>query len=300
MSGDGKDATVEQERVEPNLDLLGPEEAFEDKPEEAEPEATEQPETEQPEATDEQPSEEVSQGEPESQPEKDQKPDLSQQWDKQLQRISQAAATFEKAAQAFNSNPSDEGRERAERAKSKLDELLEQSDIELDAVKGVRTMAGELKTLSEKATESSEQSEAKIGEVAKRQQRVEEQLFELRFRQTNPDIADRFDKLRETLAEQVKPIAEKGGGQIPEAVWNHIVETHWNQIVEGAKKELESKRSESDKGADKEPAKAPKPRGTQPIQSKSGASRQSPKDQEARLEELLDRAYASYTGGDAG
>jgi len=234
------------------------------------------------EADDEQTSDDDADEDGQNQVEPDYEAQRRELWDKELQAVQQRMAAHEQAMQRFATDPTPENREKVEKAKSRIDELLEQPDDDLDPYKGVKTVAEETRRMQQEL----EQTRAQLQQFVQSQQqsvaKQAEQVAELKFAKAHPDLADRYGDLRQELVKRLKPIAVEGGGQIPDATWNRIVNTEWEGIV------IDALASVAPPKADVTPEeKVEKPKGTTPVQTKSGGKKKPPKGSDASYKEAL-------------
>ena len=218
-------------------------------------------------------------------------PDIEAQrrdlWDKELQAVQQRMAAHEQAMQRFAENPTPDNREKVEKAKSKIDELLEQSDDDIDPYAGVKTVAEETRVMRQELEQTRAQFQQFIQAQQQSSAQQAEQYAELKFAKAHPDLADKYGDLRQELVKQLKPIAVKGEGNIPPAVWDDIVAEKWSSIVSGAEAAAVPPKADvtPDEGV-------PKPKGTSPVKTKSGGKKKPPKDSSASYAAALDSLVA--------
>lgn len=220
------------------------------------------------------------------------RPQVNDQWDKTLQRLQQATATFERASQRLEADPTPQNVKAAEKAKSRLDQLLEAKDDDIDPYAGLKVVAGEFKGHAQKIEREHGESRQALASLQAGQQALQEKLYRMEWAAQHPTLADKYDSIVEKVREKVKPIAEAGGGRIPQPVWDQIVAEKWEATVA----EFESASTEPAAGSVPVATPIEKPRATQPVKSRSGAARKPVEDSNSRYQSALDKMWTNLRG----
>jgi hypothetical protein len=232
--------------------------------------------------TDDAPGEEVDDT-PETEPEK---PDLHELQAKELQRFQQLNATLEKQLADHEANPTPETQAKIEKTRSRLDDLIEQGD-EVDPYKATRTLAEEGKAQKELLTQLQEAVQNTAGASSQQVAQLQRQMHRLQFQIANPDLGERYDELMRQAAEEVDKVfgaPPANASPAVAAMYEKADAAALARIVAEAKSKAEQ--ADSQPATDTAPPPK-KPVATQPIKTKSGASKRPAKTPEQREAEWI-------------
>lgn len=212
----------------------------------------------------------------------DPKPNKQDLIDKELQRIQQARATYEREIAALQKNPSEKQAERVEKARSRLDAILEAGD-NVDPYRAATDLANEVKIDRDRFERMNQQFEAYQREMDERQAQLEAQNARLNFALDYPELRGRYTEFVQKAQQSVEE-------QLGDAIGGLTAEAY----VRLANRELVRMAKEASGGGDKakpkaEPIKdtAKKPKAATVLQTKSGNSVKPPVDRETLGEQLL-------------
>lgn len=265
------------------MSLLNPNPAIEPEPEAPVEDAAEDEvvdEVEQP--------EELPADEPQSDPQAEHK-DLM---DKEVQKLQQLRATYEREIAALQQAPTERQVERVEKAKTKLDKYLESTDV--DPYQGVADIAEEVMADRGKVEQLLQQFEAQARAAEERAIRQEAELAQMRFTVDYPELRGQYSAIQQKAHDS---LAEKLGTTINTIDAESYVALVNAEFIDIAKREAEAAAAPAPpapKPEIKDTAK--KPKATNLVKSKSGAKVATPQDSDARGEELLQQLSQDMFG----
>ena len=190
--------------------------------------------------------------------------------------IRKAAATFENAANRLRNTPSDQNLMAAEKAKSKLDQILERDDTndELSAMPGgqlVKTVAEQVQQqqsdLESVVTYIQRQAESNQADLATLQERQRRADFDSQF----PDLTGRYDEMTQKTLTNLQQNPPPGAGSIPSGLWDYIVSNTFSQVVEDEIVRTASGKptAQTGKSTGKSTASVKRPKATSSVKTKS-------------------------------
>lgn len=262
---ENEEAPIEGQQEESALDRL-PENLTDAFSEEDAPEATEQPE--QPEeapteptdgAADTPPAESGDVTDPPEEPD-----ELHQRQIAAIERIERAAATYENAANRFRNNPTPENQRAAEKAKSRLQELHEADDLDLEPGKHIKTVASEFEGYQRQQGETQAQYDQRLAYLEQQNAYLIEQSVRRDFESQHPGL--KYDEVVQQARQRVDALLEGVQGQIDPVFYNRVAEREWRAVIDAAKAKVPAP------AAPKPDTPVKTPKHTQPIQSSSNSS----------------------------
>lgn len=220
-------------------------------------------------------------------PQSDPKQDLI---DKEVQRLQQLRATYEREIDKLQKNPSEKQVERVEKAKSKLEKFLGEADV--DPYSAPREIAEEVLADRGRVEQLLQQFEAQQRAAAEREARQQAEMARLRFEVDHPELKGRYIEFANKVSESMLEEYGEDLRDMPENVYVKLANREFNRLIkEAAPKEEKPKE-------DKPPAdSAKKPKATRPVKTKSGGTVQSPQDSEAKGEALISQIHQQFFGG---
>lgn len=210
----------------------------------------------------------------------------SQLMDKEVQKLQQLRATYEREIAALQDKPSERQVERVEKAKTKLDKYLDDKDV--DPYQGVTDIAQEVMADRGKVEGLLQQYEADRKAADERAIRQESELAQMRFTMDFPELKGQYrsiqQKAHEALVGKLGDVAQTIDAQSYVALVNA-------EFVDIAKREAEAAKPKTEPEAPEPKVKdtAKKPKATNIIKSQTGTKVAPPQSDEAKAEELLSR-----------
>ena len=251
-----------------------------------EPEVVSEPE--EAEVVDEVVEEEVEQTELPAETQSDQK--HNELIDKEVQRLQQLRATYEREISKLGEAPTERQVERVEKAKTKLDKYLESSDV--DPYQGVTDIASEVMADRGRVEQLLQQYDADRRASEEREIRREAEIAEMRFAMDYPDLKGQYGQLA-TKANEA--LLDQLGTEVNELSPQAYVKLVNHQFVRLAKEAAsQAKPKEPEKTPIKDTAK--KPKAAKIINTKNGTKADSPQSSEAIGEDLIDKLHQSRFG----
>lgn len=245
---------------------------------ETEPEPT--PEPDEPDS-DEEPQVEPEQVADEPEPEPDFNAELREQQHRLIEAQRKAAETWENAVNRFKNNPTDQNAAAAHKAKSKLDELLEQSDDDIDPYQATKVIGGEVKNLSEKL--SDENIDRMVNERVERKLR-EFQTVQVQHQQARSKFEQEHGVTFTDYEAAVRQELAGIDGKVSDEAWSTAVNAVTPYVIERLKS---AKVTPKDDPPPKTEVK--KPIGTNPVKTKASApnKKETAQERDKRMESLL-------------
>ncbi len=220
---------------------------------------------------------------PAEEPQSDPKPSTSDLMDKEMQRLQQLRATYEREISKLSEAPTERQVERVEKAKNKLDKYLETQDV--DPYQGVSDIAEEVMADRGRVEQLLQQFEATRRESEEREIRHQAELAEMRFTMDFPELKGQYSqiaqKANEALYEQLGDTAE----QLNPEAYMKLVNREFVRIAKDAAEAAKPEQPEKVKNQIKDSAK--KPKAANIIPNKNGSKADAPQSAEARGEALL-------------
>ena len=251
-----------------------------------EPEVVSEPE--EAEVVDEVVEEEVEQTELPAETQSDQK--HNELIDKEVQRLQQLRATYEREISKLGEAPTERQVERVEKAKTKLDKYLESSDV--DPYQGVTDIASEVMADRGRVEQLLQQYDADRRASEEREIRREAEIAEMRFAMDYPDLKGQYGQLAQRANEA---LLDQLGTEVNELSPQAYVKLVNHQFVRLAKEAAsQAKPKEPEKTPIKDTAK--KPKAAKIINTKNGTKADSPQSSEAIGEDLIAKLQQSAFG----
>src|SRR5690606_1995327 len=199
--------------------------------------------------------------EPENQPDTSVSDELVAKWERAIETMQQAAN------RALN-NPTEQNVKAAEKAKSKVEKLIENEDLDLDPAKAIRDIASETLDYQKKSGETQKQYELRLEAYGKQIAALSEQLYRSQFATMYPDLAGRYDELKQqafndATVKQAYELAKNGDAnaqQLFQILWQE----KWNQVVQKASATKAKPEGKVEKSA----------KGTSPLKSRAGQAQE--------------------------
>ncbi len=216
-------------------------------------------------------------------PESDPKPDHSDLMDKEVQKLQQLRATYEREIAKLASAPTERQVDRVEKAKSKLDKYLDDADV--DPYKGVTDIASEVMADRGRVEQLLQQHEADRRDAEEREFRLSRRMAEMQFAMDFPELKGQYSALEHQANEALLEQLGDTVADLNEEAYTKLANREFLRLAKDA--------VEAAKPAEKEPEKAPiqdtakTPKAAKIIQSKNGSKAEAPKSSEAIGESLL-------------
>lgn len=135
----------------------------------------------------------------------DQKPEHNDLMDKEVQKLQQLRATYEREIGKLQNAPTERQVERVEKAKTKLDKYLEATDV--DPYQGVTDIAEEVMADRGRVEQVLQQFEAERRAAEEREIRRESEMAQMRFNMDFPELKGQYNdiaqKVNDSLMEQL-------------------------------------------------------------------------------------------------
>ena len=224
----------------------------------------------------------------------DPRPDKSDLIDKELQRIQQARATYEREIDKLQANPTEKQADRVEKAKGKLDSILEASVNDIDPYQGVSDVAGEVKADRDRVERLLQQQDADRKAYEERVARLEAQNAQMQFAMDYPDLRGRYNELAGKAHEALVESVGDEVYELPAHTYTKLANREFMRLVKEASGNVAAS-PEKEKKAISDTSK--KPKAANIIKTKSGNSVKPPEDREAAAEKLLQQMGGEYFGG---
>lgn len=203
--------------------------------------------------------------------------------DKEVQKLQQLRATYEREIQRLGDAPTERQVERVEKAKSKLDKYLATSDV--DPYQGVSDIAEEVMADRGVVEQLLQQYEADRRAAEEREIRHQAEMAEMRFAVDYPELRGQYrsfaQKANEALIEQLGDSVSRLDGE----AYTKLANREFMRLVKDA--------TEASKQVDEQPAKQPikdtakKPKAAKIVTNKNGSKAETPQSSEARGESLI-------------
>lgn len=189
-------------------------------------------------------------------------------WDKQLQIVQQLSATLERQLKSSEASGSMSAKDaaKAEKAVSKLAELLESRkdfDPYEDAKSGFMAVEEEL----QKRDALIEKMAAEVDALKKASRQNEQSLVETRFDKHYPELAGRYGELAKKAAEYAERIVGDDRSETANRLWERLAAERLTEIAEAEKTRATAQAEPKKKSA---PVKKAKPKARPKV---SGAAR---------------------------
>lgn len=251
-----------------------------------EPEAVSEPD--EAEVVDEVVEEEVEQTELPAETQSDQK--HNELIDKEVQRLQQLRATYEREIADMQKNPSEKQVARVEKAKTKLDKYLESSDV--DPYQGVTDIAGEVMADRGRVEQLLQQHEADRRAAEEREIRREAEMAEMRFTVDYPELRGQYrDIVQKANDSIVSKYSEQFIAELTSGGYIELANREFRKIA----KEAASQASPAEpKAPIKDTAK--KPKAAKIVNNKNGTKAETPQSSEAVGEDLIAKLQKSAFG----
>ena len=229
-------------------------------------EPTELPEDEQAETPD----------EPQSDPRRD---DLI---DKEVQRLQQLRATYEREIAKLGEAPTERQVERVEKAKTKLDKYLDSSDV--DPYQGVTDIAGEVQADRSKVEQLLQQFEADRMASEEREIRREAEMAEMRFGMDYPELKGQYRQIAQKANEALLDQIGDDVADLPPQTYVKLVNREFLRI---ANESAKATKPVAEKAKKPITDTAKKPKAATIVTNKNGSKSEPPMTSEARGESLI-------------
>lgn len=201
------------------------------------------------------------------------------------QRLSRGVETLINAQNRFNNNPTPQNEAGQQKAESRLRAILDQSDIDIDAVPALKSLANEVLDQDRKMGETQAQYDSRLARMEQMLQTMQaEQQYRSTFDKQYPELSGRYEELKQQAFKGLEDAAQKAYASNDPMViemFQGRYADRWNSLVEKEASKIKSK---------KESSPTPKPKGTSPVKGRAG---QASRSQPARS--LAERIY----GGDS-
>ncbi|MDB4261458.1 hypothetical protein N9878_01185 [bacterium] len=215
-------------------------------------------------------------------PQSDPKPDRSDLIDKEVQRLQQLRATYEREISKLGEAPTERQVERVEKAKTKLDKYLESADV--DPYQGVADIASEVMADRGKVEQLLQQFEAERHAAEEREIRHEAEMAEMRFTMDYPDLKGQYrqiaQKANEALYEQI-------GDDVADLTPQAYVKLVNREFLRIAKDAVQVSKPVAEKAKKPITDTAKKPKAATIVSNKNGSKSEAPKTSEAVGESLI-------------
>lgn len=206
---------------------------------------------------------------------------IADQTDKALQKLQQLTATYEREMRKFAEKPTERQAERVEKAKSKLDAIIE-SGADVDPYKGIVDVADELRVDRGRQEALLQEFEAHRRATEERQAQLEAQNARLQFALEHPELKGRYQEFAQKAHEAVEEIFGESTYQLDPTVYLPLANREFARLV---------KEASGNVAADQKPAKASDsartPKAATVLKTKSGNSVKPPESREATYAKLL-------------
>lgn len=225
---------------------------------------------------------------PADEPQSDPKPKTGDLMDKELQRVQQLRATLEREVEKLAKTPTEAQANRVEKAKSKLDKYLGETDV--DPYSAPRDIAEEVMADRDRVERLLQENEAYRREVHERQAQLEAQNARLQFAVDYPELKGRYTEFAEKAHQA---LVDEIGDEVYELrpqVYTRLAGKEFMRLV----KEASGSVAAPTKPAVKDTAKTPK--AATILNNKSGNSIKPPEDPAVKAEALLARMGQEYFG----
>lgn len=251
-----------------------------------EPEAVEEVEDEVDEVEDEQ-QELPEDDEPQSDP----KPDHNDLMDKEVQKLQQLRATYEREISKLQQAPTERQVERVEKAKTKLDKYLESTDV--DPYQGVTDIAEEVMADRGRVEQIIQQFEAERRAAEEREIRRESEMAQMRFNMDFPELKGQYNNLAQKANESLMEQLGDDLSELPPQAYIKLANREFMRLAKEAVGQAKPAGVES-----KTPIKdtAKKPKAAKIIPKQNGTKVESPKDSIAVGEDLIANLHKEMFG----
>jgi len=230
---------------------------------------------------------------PAEEPQSDPKPEHSDLMDKEVQKLQQLRATYEREIAKLSQAPTERQVERVEKAKTKLDKYLETQDV--DPYQGVSDIAQEVMADRGRVEQLLQQYEADRRESEEREIRHQAELAEMRFTMDYPELKGQYSviaqKANEALLDQLGDTVNELN---PEA-YVKLANREFVRIAKEAAEAAKPAQPEAEKPSIEDTAK--KPKAAKIIPKNNGTKADTPQSSEALGESLIADLTKEMFGG---
>jgi hypothetical protein len=209
--------------------------------------------------------------------------------DKEVQKLQQLRATYEREISKLGEAPTERQVERVEKAKTKLDKYLESSDV--DPYQGVTDIASEVMADRGRVEQLLQQFDADRRASEEREIRREAEIAEMRFAMDYPELKGQYGQLAQKANEA---LLDQLGTEVNELSPQAYVKLVNHQFVRLAKEAASQAKPKEPKASIKDTAK--KPKAAKIINTKNGTKADTPQSSEAIGEDLIAKLHQKAFG----
>lgn len=177
-----------------------------------------------------------------------------------VEELRKTSATWQNAVNRFNNNPTEQNRQAAEKARTKLDELMDRDDLDLDG-SAIKTLAGELQSSQKQQGETFAQYEQRTAQLEQELASLREREVRREFEKQHPDL--NYDQLVQQVQQELASVQQMVASSTDPStaqLYRELAAQKWQAAVQKASQSKAKPKTE----------KPAKPKNTSPVKGNGG------------------------------
>ena len=203
--------------------------------------------------------------------------------DKEVQKLQQLRATYEREIKKLGEAPTERQVERVEKAKTKLDKYLEAQDV--DPYQGVTDIAEEVMADRGRVEQLLQQYEADRRAAEEREIRHQAEMAEMRFAMDYPELRGQYQSIATKAHEALLDSLGDTANELNHEAYVKLVNREFVRLAKDAAEASKPAQPEAKKPPITDSAK--KPKAAKIVSNKNGSKADSPQSAEAMGESLI-------------